>query len=170
MKKIVITGPEASAKSYLTDHLSQRLNAHKIDEYARWYLPTLPRPYDFNDLLAICRGQERAVQYTLSAMGKRDFVIIDTWAIVLMVWAEYKYDRTHVSFDALLERIDIDHYLLCAPDLPWEADPLRENPTDRDQLFERYQKKLEEHHLPYSTIEGKLETRIEHASQILKGL
>jgi len=46
----------------------------------------------------------------------------------------------------ILNKLDAftpDLVLLCTPDIPWEADALRENPQDRDRLFEIYQKELD---------------------------
>ena len=34
-------------------------------------------------------------------------------------------------------------YLLCKPDIPWESDPLRENPNDRIKLFDIYKMELD---------------------------
>jgi nicotinamide riboside kinase len=54
-----------------------------------------------------------------------------------------------------------DHYFLCAPDIPWEPDPLRENPSDRDRLFEIYQRELVAFNRPFTILKGDLKTRQE---------
>ena len=41
-----------------------------------------------------------------------------------------------------------------SPDLPWEPDPLREHPTQRQELFELYLKRLREMDVPFAIIEG----------------
>lgn len=102
--------------------------------------------------------------------SEREFLFIDTWAIVLMIWAEFKYGVSHKTFPALLNRHKIDHFILCAPDLPWEEDPLRENPNDRDELFELYREKLEKHQLPYTVIQGTYEKRTERAVAVVSEL
>ena len=45
-------------------------------------------------------------------------------------------------------------YLLCSPDIPWQADKQRENPTNRMELFELYKKELENLNHSYYILEG----------------
>jgi nicotinamide riboside kinase len=52
---------------------------------------------------------------------------------------------------------------LCDYKIPWEADPLRENPDNRDELFELYVKKIEEYELRYSLVEGEPQERLQQA-------
>jgi len=47
-----------------------------------------------------------------------------------------------------------DLFLLCKPDLPWEADPLRENPDDREELYQRYLKALQDMNANFFEISG----------------
>lgn len=170
MKTFVITGPEASGKSTLSTNLANGLNGHLIAEYARWYLPTLSRPYNFNDLLAICRGQEREMLKKRDGAPGKDFMFIDTWALVLMVWAEYRFGKSHLCFGALLDRYPVHHYFLCSPDIPWEEGPLRENPLDRNVLFEMYLKKLRHFDLPFTILFGNQNERTAHAKEIIESL
>jgi hypothetical protein len=43
----------------------------------------------------------------------------------------------------------MDVYLLCYPDLPWEPDPVRENPTIREYLFDWYEREVQALGVPY---------------------
>ena len=45
-------------------------------------------------------------------------------------------------------------YLLCTPDIPWIPDPFRENPHDRDQLFDIYHQELTGLGNPFVIITG----------------
>ena len=45
-------------------------------------------------------------------------------------------------------------YLLCSPDIPWQADKQRENPNNREELFELYKKELENLNHSYYIVEG----------------
>ena len=59
---------------------------------------------------------------------------------------------------------EIDYYLLCAPDIPWEPDPLRENGGHmREKLFHLYMQVLETHKLRYEIISGPGEERLSKA-------
>lgn len=60
-----------------------------------------------------------------------------------------------------------DHILLCKPDFPWERDEMRENPIDRDRLFEHYQTLLEEYALSFHSIGGLIEHRQDTLSSMM---
>ena len=63
----------------------------------------------------------------------------------------------------------MDHYFLCSPDIPWEEDPLRENPKDRKRLFTLYENNLIEKGWPYSVLKGSVEERKQEVIKSLKG-
>ncbi|MEL7124407.1 MAG: ATP-binding protein, partial [Bacteroidota bacterium] len=150
--KIVITGPESSGKTTLAKGLAQYYKTSWVPEYSRTYLDKLSRPYDKSDLLAIAKGQaERENSYVSQATS---FIICDTSMLVLKVWSLYKYQSADPWITEKVLSKDYTLFLLCQPDLPWEYDPLRENPEDRDVLFEMYHKELLDHKLPFVIIEG----------------
>ena len=57
MKKIVIIGPESTGKTTITQQLAAHFQCPMVEEYARWYIDQLDRPYYQQDLLEIARGQ-----------------------------------------------------------------------------------------------------------------
>jgi nicotinamide riboside kinase len=63
-----------------------------------------------------------------------------------------------------------DLHVLCAPDIPWEPDKLRENPEDRDALFLRYVETLEKMRKPYLIVEGSLDKRLKKVSKAIRQL
>lgn len=159
MKKIVITGPECSGKTELSEYLSDYYHAPLVPEYARWYLRHLPRPYDALDLMAIAAGQEKGLFEKRSRQKSAPMLFIDTWDIDLKIWYTYRFGPMPFFLKELSERHLVDHYLLCAPDLPWQADSLRENPHDRDELFDEFKIKLVESDASFSVISGKGQAR-----------
>jgi nicotinamide riboside kinase len=58
-----------------------------------------------------------------------------------------------------------DLHTLCWPDIPWEADPLRENPDNRDKLFELYKASLIQYNKNFIIISCGLEKRFEQCLQ-----
>ena len=83
--------------------------------------------------------------------------ILDTDLITIKIWSEYKFGNCD---NWILNKIEeqkneIRFYLLCKPDIPWESDPLRENPNDRMKLFEIYKMELENLGHKYHIVEGK---------------
>jgi len=136
MLKIIITGPESSGKTTLCKALSKHFNLPFSKEYAREYLEKLNRNYNQDDLLKIAKGQLKSEQNTQ---------LLDTDLITIKIWSEYKYGSCDNWILDQIEKQKTEKriYLLCKPDIPWEADPLRENPNDREELFEIYKKEIE---------------------------
>ncbi|HET8860655.1 ATP-binding protein [Marivirga sp.] len=165
MKKIAIIGPESTGKSTLTIGLAKSFNEPYVPEYGRKYLEENGIQYQKADLLKISKGMMKAEEE--KAREATQFLFCDTDLIMMKVWYEVKYGDCHPFVLEKLSQKPYDYYLLCAPDLPWEEDPLRENPNLREELFGRYQKELEDYGFAYSIISGK-EKRLEAAVKIVE--
>jgi NadR type nicotinamide-nucleotide adenylyltransferase len=159
MIKVVITGPESSGKTTLAKALAEHYLAPWVPEYARDYLNHLNQPYQEEDLLEIARGQvERENE---AAAEKLDLLICDTSLVVIKIWSKYRYGRCHPWILEQIEQRPVDLYLLCSPDIPWEPDPQRENPDDRDELFKLYKRALKDK--PSVVIRGNESERLKQA-------
>ncbi len=94
-------------------------------------------------------------------------LFFDTELIITKVWFLHKYGTCpNFLIDALKEN-PIDFYLLCAPDLPFEPDPLRENPHLRNYLFDWYEQEIQAQSKPYAIIRGEGLARLQSAIQAL---
>jgi NadR type nicotinamide-nucleotide adenylyltransferase len=166
MKKIIITGPEASGKSTLAAALADSFDTYFVPEFARSFLSALDRPYEEKDLLTIAQGQlELELEY---ARKSQDLLICDTSMLVMKIWSDYRFGNTHPWILDCLQENDQALYLLCRPDIPWEPDPLRENPHDRDQLFDLYHQELTALRNPFVIIEGlSHESRLKQAIEAI---
>ena len=152
VKNITITGPESSGKSTLAAALASALPAVLVPEYSRTYLERLDRPYAKEDITAISRGQ-----LSLEIEKKeqaQEYLICDTGQLVLKIWMEYKYGYVSPEIEYAFIHHPVDLYILCQADIPWEPDPMRENPHDRHVLFELYQKALIEYEKSFVVIDG----------------
>ena len=157
---VCLTGPESTGKTAIAKQLASALAVPLVPEVAREYLAGRPE-YDQADLLAIARAQLAAEQDAL-AEGT-GLVVCDTDLQVIQIWWEERYaDLDPWLTQALAER-SARRYLLAAPDLPWEPDPLRESPHDRERLFRRYRRALKESGFPYAEIRGAGRSRFESA-------
>ena len=137
-KIIVVTGPESTGKTTLATQLSDRDKLPLIPEFAREYLDTKTAGYryTFEDLIAIGHAQNK-MEY--NAYQKHDQIVCDTDLVTIDIWAKEKFGRA-LGMDIPL--IEYKHYILCPPDIPWEYDEQRENPDDRNRLFDVYKKYL----------------------------
>ncbi|MFP4090612.1 MAG: AAA family ATPase [Cyclobacteriaceae bacterium] len=166
--KVIITGPESSGKTTLARQLATVFAEPWVPEFARDYINTLDRKYQETDLLEIARGQiKREEEYTKEA---NQLLICDTGLEVLKIWSEYRFGRCHPWILEQLEKKRPELYLLCAPDIPWEYDPQRENPDDRQELFEIYRKELSGQNVQEvsGSRQQRLATAQEAAQQFLK--
>jgi NadR type nicotinamide-nucleotide adenylyltransferase len=165
MKKIAIIGPESTGKSTLAKDLAAYFHEPFVPEYGRTYLETNGSVYVESDLLKISKGM---LEIEKEQMKKANhFLFCDTDLIMIKVWYEVKYGKCHPWVLSQLRSNPYDYHLLCTPDLPWEADPLRENQNTRLELFERYQSELEAFQFDYSVVSGKAD-RLKKAIEILK--
>ncbi len=152
MKKIAIIGPESTGKSTLSKALAEHFNEPFVPEYGRKYLEENGKNYNPSDLLAISKGMV-IWEDKMSTISKK-LLFCDTDLIMMKVWYEVKYGECHPWVLNQLKSNPYDFYLLCSPDLPWESDPLRENPEIREELFEKYRANLELYEFPYKIIKG----------------
>lgn len=157
MIRIAVTGPESSGKTTLASVLAETCNAPLIREYAREYLTGLNRPYTSEDVELIAREQLRRED----ELAHHPLVICDTDLLVLRIWFHHKYNQIPrwLEEHALANRYT--HHLLTRPDVPYEPDPLRENPGLGDFFFDLFRGELEAFGLPYTVVEGSLEERLE---------
>ena len=137
-----VTGPESSGKTTLAWALTWCLDGYFVAEQARCYLAQLDRPYQEDDLPEIWKAQSTAEQY--GRLSESSFIVCDTGPEVIRIWSEVKYGRCADSVLTACTNRKYDLTLLCAPDLPWVYDPLREHLEEeaRWRLFDRYRKLL----------------------------
>ena len=166
MLKVVVTGPESSGKTTLARTLAAHYQVPWVEEYARNYIEQLARPYQEADLLRIAQGQTQVEDK--AAQNHPPLLICDTSLLVIYVWSHYRYGRCHPWIEDQLAQRPVDHYLLCRPDLPWQPDPQRENPHDRDELFSQYEKMLCEK--SYTIVAGQGSVRLKAATEAINRL
>lgn len=161
--RIAFTGPESCGKSTMAKWVSEKYNLPLSEEFAREFLAQ-KESYFQEDLDMITTGQ------LIDWQKKGPKFVADTEMTVLKIWSEYRFKNTsHLILDAHKKQA-FDHYFLCAPDIPWEADPLRENPLNREELFLMYKAELIHHQWPFTILKGSLEERQKEVNFILVDL
>jgi len=160
-KKIAITGPESTGKSWLAEKLAAKYKTIWLPEFAREYLEKYGLKYTLNDLELIARGQVNSIQQ--AEKRNQRLIFYDTELIVLKIWSEVVFKKCPTYIKEMLLQQKFDLYLLCYPDLPWEFHPMRENPDNRDYLFNLYKKELEKNNFNYHIVRGSGEERLKNA-------
>lgn len=165
--KIVFTGPESSGKTTLATTMARETGGALVSEFARPFLNALDRPYEYADLKTIARGQQ-AWETWRQDNSKAPILFCDTDWTVIYVWEQFKFGATDLFADQLPPAAD--HYFLCAPDIPWRPDPLREHPTSRDELFRLYEQLLKNTGASYTILNGNLTQRLEMIRSVIRKL
>ena len=167
MKTIVFSGPESSGKTQSCAQIAAAYGCPMVQEYARTYLNGTGGVYGPEDLSRIAEEQ---IRLQLNARhSSQAFLFCDTDLLTLLVWQEWVYG----SFSAELHEQYVanlpDHYFLCAPDLPWTPDPLRENPDEKERwkIFERHEELITELQVPFTTLKGTGPERLRSVFQFL---
>jgi|LakMenEpi03Aug12_release.lakeMendotaPanAssembly.Ray.scaffolds.fasta_scaffold946194_1 nicotinamide riboside kinase len=168
--KIAVTGPESSGKSFTAEYLARVFDGWVVPEFAREYIDHLDRAYNYDDILNIAKAQldiEKKVTDD-AIIEKVEIVFFDSELMNTKIWAEEKY---HQCDDFIIQGIiesDYDHYLLMRPDIEWVADDQRENPHDRDRLFNLYIHHFNLYKKSYTVLEGSLDNRLALGVAIVK--
>ena len=169
-KRILILGPESTGKSTLAEKLAKHFAEPWVPEVAREYLEKLDRPYAYEDLLQIGKQQMRTEDEL--AMQAQNYLFCDTDLRVIQVWSQHRYGKVDPWVLEELARRTYDLILLCAPDLPWQADPLREHPEleMRQQFFEIYQQLSQASGIPWILVSGDTAERLSTGIQAVGSL
>lgn len=167
MLKIILTGPESSGKTTLATQLARRWNCPLVPEASRQFLEQLGRPYQESDLVAIAQAQQE--EEDQRALQAADTLVGDTDVFTVYIWALYKYGRCDDQVLKMVQALDTRIYLLCLPDVPWEPDPLRENPHDRHRLFSFYHSELDRWQRHAIIVSGNAAQRLEFVDRLFRG-
>jgi hypothetical protein len=161
--KIAFTGPESSGKTTISSAISELFHGVWVEEYARVYLQS-KNCYVQEDLDEIAHIQKE------KWIVNGNLLVADTEMTVLKIWSEYRYhDCSELILNAYHHQ-EFDHYFLCKPDIPWEYDPLRENPNNRDELFELYQQDLQKLNRPFTILHSNIQERLALCKKVLISL
>jgi NadR type nicotinamide-nucleotide adenylyltransferase len=161
VKKVAIIGPECTGKSALSKALAEHYKTEWVPEYARGYIDNLVRPYQEHDLLTIAHGQLRLEDEYARDANK--LLFCDTNLYVIKVWSEFKFGK---CYKEILDHINTRHYdlyLLTYIDIPWQEDPQREHPQQREELYHIYLEEMKNQQVPFMEIKGLEDVRTKQA-------
>ncbi len=168
LKRMAITGPESTGKSTLAQALADHFHALWVPEFARTYLKEKGTNYSMDDVLQIAKGQLKAEE--TQALLAHEFLFCDTDMLVTKIWCEVVFNTCPPWIERQFKNHRYDLYLLCYPDIAWEPDPLRENPDNRETLFDYYEQALKANGMPYEIISGKGVQRVAKAISFVEKL
>lgn len=153
MSRIVaLLGAECTGKSTLAEALAAHFNAGLVTEYLREWCDAHGRTPLQHEQAHIAAEQAARIE---AAAARHDLVICDTTPLITALCSEHYFDDDTLTAGAVAFQGRCDLTLLCAPDLPWEADGfLRDGPGVRAAFDARLRGAMSVHGLAWTDITG----------------
>lgn len=167
IKRIALIGPESCGKSYLAEQLAHHFDTVFVPEYGRTYCEKHGMDSSELDFAHVAGGQ--LYYEDEMALQANRVLFCDTELIVTQVWSEVYFQgkcQPWIRWANHARRYDL--FLLCAPDIPWVNDGLREFEGQRDWMFERLKDEMVSRSLPFEIIQGGYAERTERAVRLVE--
>ena len=161
VNRIALIGPESTGKTALCRELAAHFHSPWVPEFSREFTGNLGRRYTMQDVVYCASEQIRAEADKLKEA--KHFLFCDTELINIKVWLLDVFGTYPGWMEDKIKKNPHDLYLLTAPDLPFENDPVRENPHRREYFFDWYEKELKDYGFRYSIIRGAGPARLQAA-------
>lgn len=161
LKRVAITGPESTGKSWLANKLAMQYSTHMVGEYARDYFLNRNYDYKIDDLVDIAKGQLENEESIATISNK--IIFCDTDMTVMKIWSKIVFGSVPEWIETKISEHSYDLYLLCYPDIDWEPDPLRSNPHNRQYIYDLFVKELEKNKFNYQVVSGTGVNRLKNA-------
>ncbi|WP_163835177.1 AAA family ATPase [Spartinivicinus ruber] len=164
--KVAIIGPESAGKSTLAGGLAQTLKLPLVNEYARLWLEHRGNVGCYEDIGLIAKVQ-LAIEQTI--VNQADSFLLDTGIMSIQIWSEVLFGQAPEWLVKLVQQHHYDLVLLVSPDLPWQFDSQRCQPTqaEREKFFQLCEALLTQLNIEYQIIAGN--KRLEQAQRVLMG-
>lgn len=129
--RVVVTGPECTGKTTLARAIADRLGAPWVPEAARAYAHARGGVLSAVDVEPIATATCDALRQAMTSGPA--VLVADTDLVSTVVYARAYYGSCPNWVEEECRAQLGDLYLLCAADLPWEADGVRDRPDERDR-------------------------------------
>ncbi|MFL5608374.1 MAG: AAA family ATPase [Gemmatimonadaceae bacterium] len=154
--RVCVTGPESTGKTTLARRLAEWAHTEWIPEASRVYAERVRRELRWSDVVPIAK-EHVALAEAGDAMARADgslAIILDTDLLSTVIYSRHYYAAVPrwVAHEERRRRADL--YLLCNVDVPWVPDGVRDRPTDREQMFDRFERALQRRRCEAVTIGG----------------
>jgi nicotinamide riboside kinase len=171
---ITLLGGESSGKTTLAQSLMttlERLHGLRcvgVDEALRRWCLKHGRTPSAHEQAAIAAHQSERIAEAAERPGV-DVVVADTTALMTAAYSEQYFQDVGLWPEALRAQTRYTHTWLMGLDTPWQADGAwRDGPAARAATDGLLRQRLADSGLPYATLWGSLDERLEQALHALK--
>jgi nicotinamide riboside kinase len=168
--RVVFVGAESTGKSTLSDHLARAYGSVSVPEIGRFIWEEKGGKLDADDYVEIA-VQHRAAEDAALAQA-RHWLFVDTNALTtLLLGIEFRQVGDPPPA-ALLRYADdcksrYAHTFVCADDIPYEAQDVRENEAWRGRIQQLVLNDLDARGIPYTVVRGSVEERAAQVRRVL---
>jgi len=166
MKRVVLTGSESVGKTTLAQRLGDHFGVPVGTEFVRAYAAARGDKLGFGDHGAIAHGQMASEDAAIARA--KDMVILDTDLVSTVVYCEHYFGMCPDWITEEAKKRAADLYLLLRPDVPWEADGVRDRGGQREEMHALFAQKLRALGLSYVELAGAGDERFSAAVQAIR--
>jgi len=149
---VTLLGAECTGKSTLAEALAGHFKAGLVTEYLREWCATHGRTPLRHEQAHIAAEQAARIE---AAMLRHELVVCDTTPLITALCSEHYFGDDALTAGAVAFQRRCGLTLLCAPDLPWQADGfLRDGPEVRARFDARLRGVMLAHGLGWIDIAG----------------
>ena len=158
--RVVVTGPECTGKTTLAARLGATFHAPWQPEAARAYAEERAREGRELTVADVDCIAKRAIEAEDRLLANDPaLLVLDTDLLSTVAYGRHYYGASSpwLEHEARARRAQL--YLLCAPDIPWTPDGIRDRPEHRAEMFALFEGVLAEFGADVSVIQGEGDAR-----------
>ena len=168
--RVVFVGAESTGKSTLSDHLARVYGTVSVPEIGRFIWEEKGGKLDADDYVEIAL-RHRAAEDAALPQARR-WLFVDTNALTTLLLG-IQFRQVGDPPPAELLRCADEcaaryvHTFVCADDIPYEEQDVRENEAWRGRIQKLVLKDLEARAIPYTVVRGSVEERAAQVRRVL---
>lgn len=173
VKGILVTGPESTGKSTITERLAQHFNTIGVQEYARQWIDNNNEEWVYADLDTFAQTQLEHIYWARRRANKIFFT--DTDAIATEIFSKAYFDKVSHTVRSLARwQKDIHFAFLMDVDCPWVDDGQRDFPDQgvRQMMLNDHEQFLIDRKIPYLKLSGtwdeKFNTAVNKVNELIR--
>jgi len=173
VQRVVFVGAESTGKSTLSEHLAHAYDTVAVPEIGRFIWEEKQGKLGPDDYVEIA-VRHRAAEDAAMAQARR-WLFVDTNALTtLLLGIEFRQVGDPPPAELLRCagecRARYAHTFVCADDIPYEEQDVRENEAWRGRIQRLVLKDLDARRIPYTVVQGSVEERARQVRRVLDGV
>jgi nicotinamide riboside kinase len=166
---VVFVGAESTGKSILVEYLAREHDTVHVPEIGRFIWEEKQGRLDVDDYVDIAVKHRQAEDE--ARLKARRYLFVDTNALTTLLLG-YEFGHIREAPAELLRYADdcklrYAHHFVCADDIPFVQDGVRENAAWRSRIHQLVLADLDARKIPYTLLRGSVEER---AGQVRRAL